>query len=203
MCANGMILAERLVRFSATISPTMPVEQIPWWLDRLTLAAFTLVGAGIGFAADRFKDWLDARAAKHAFLKAIRLELVALREQLEASLTEVDAGRSRFAANKVSPPQFAATFRTTVFSTQLGKLSDLSDPLIMALIKFYSDIPMLERIIELLNRKSGEAFKATTGVQQTTVIVEILSMAQILREQLSGFLRQIDRLLPKLPDENR
>ena len=196
-----MFLAERLVRFSATISPTMPVEQVPWWLDRLTLVAFTLVGAGIGFAAGRFRDWLDARATKHAFLKAIRLELVALREQLEASLTEVDAGRSRFAANKVSPPQFAATFRTTVFSTQLGKLSDLSDPLIMALIKFYSDIPMLERIIELLNRKS-EAFKAATGVQQTTVTAEILSTAQILSEQLSGFLRQIDRLLPRLPDES-
>lgn len=64
-----MISAERLVSLSATIPPTMqPVEQIPWWLNRLTMAAFTLVGAGIGFAADRFKDWLDARAARQAFL---------------------------------------------------------------------------------------------------------------------------------------
>ncbi len=179
-----------------------PLEQIPWWLDRLTMAAFTLVGAGIGFAAGRFKDWLDARAAKQAFLRAIRLELVALREQLEASLTEVNAGRVRYATNIGSPPQFAVTLRTTVFSTQLGKLKDLSDPLIMALVKFYSDVPRLERIIDLLNRKSGEAFKAATGDQQTAVAKDILSMVQVLSEDLSGFIRQVDRLLPRLPDDN-
>jgi hypothetical protein len=49
-----------------------------------------MFGATIGFLAGRFKDFLDARQVKKSFMKAIRLELASLKEQLSASLAEVN-----------------------------------------------------------------------------------------------------------------
>jgi hypothetical protein len=66
-----------------------PSGQIPWWLDHIGMPAFFLfVGAAFGFVAGRANDWLDARIAKKAFLKAICIELSTLRKHLDGTLKD-------------------------------------------------------------------------------------------------------------------
>lgn len=138
--------------------------------------------------------------AKRAFLKAIRLELAGLQEQLQASLREVNAGRRRFEADIGAPPQLAGTLRTTVFSTQLGKLRDVSDPLVIEIIRLYSDIPVLEQVLDLLNKQASE-YSKVQGVQRQILRDQILSATQVLIESLAGFLHRIRDLLSKLQAE--
>lgn len=175
-------------------------QQIPWWLDRFLIpVGFTLLGAVIGFAASQAKDWLDARRAKQAFLHAVGQELKALEEQLLASQKEVDEARQRYVEGSGMAPQFAATLRTTVFSSQLNKLRDLSEPIVMEVVKLYSDIGVLDRITELLNRQSTEAFKAASGYQQIAVASQIRSTLQALSGQLAAFSLRINEVRYKLP----
>jgi hypothetical protein len=124
------------------------LDQLPWWVDRLVNAGFAFVGATIGFAGGWYKDAIAARRAKTAFKIAIRYELEGLKSQLDEALFIVQDGRQRFERDPRSPPQFAVSLRNTVFSTQLGKLQDLNDPLILEITRFYSDLGMLSSGIE-------------------------------------------------------
>jgi len=70
---------------------TAPIQQqAPWWVERLLIpAVFLLLGSVIAFGASQLTAWMDRRRAKAGFLKAIRLELLGLEEQLKASLAEM------------------------------------------------------------------------------------------------------------------
>ncbi len=172
--------------------------QIPWWAERLLLPiVFTVVGAGLGFVLSRWNATLDARGAKKAFLAAIRLELSGLQKQLEASSDELQGSRSRFQNNQGSPPHIIGTTRNTVFSSQLGKLKDLADPLLMEIIELYSDLGVLEKGIEALNNCSQEYSDANV-VRQPEIRVQILSVCQALDVKLTEFLRRIRTLESKL-----
>jgi hypothetical protein len=62
-------------------------QPLHWWAERLVIPViFALVGAGIGFGVGQITAWLERRRTKRSFLRAIRLELMGLQEQLQASL---------------------------------------------------------------------------------------------------------------------
>ncbi len=58
--------------------------------------------------------------------------------------------------------------RNTVFTSQLGKLRDLDDPVIMDVIKLYSDLGTIEKILEAAN-EHGKIYNATTPDVQKPV----------------------------------
>ena len=177
--------------------------QTPWWVTSVLVPALLIVlGAGIAFLAGRLKDWLDARKAKQAFLKAIALELTDLQEQLGGSLEQLESALSSFRTNTAGPPHGALALPTTAFQAQLGKLRDVSDPLVMEVIQFYSGVPILERIVDMLNRREAEYLNAFLARRQV-LKEEILSLGEHLSEQLSEFRSRALDLLGKFPAQKR
>jgi hypothetical protein len=109
-------------------------------------AVFLLLGSVITFVTGQLATLRDRRRAKAVFLKAIRLELLRLDEQLRASLAEVEGSMERLKRGVAAPPQLVGTLRTTVFTSQLSTLSDLSDKTVIEVIRFYSDLPVLLQV---------------------------------------------------------
>jgi len=182
-------------------TPVLMAQPLPWWADRLVIpVVFALVGASIAFGTSQVTGWLDRRRAKRAFLRAIRLELLSLQEQLQASLDEVEASTERLRRNVAAPPQLVGTIRNTVFTSQLGKISDLSDPLVMEITKLYSDLPVLTQIIEVLNQHSRELPKDDGSAQLAQRIRGVLSIVTALSVKLKGFLAVISGLVARLPE---
>jgi hypothetical protein len=182
---------------------TPVAEPPPWWVDRLLIpVVFALVGAGIGFGVGQITNWLERHTAKRAFLRAIRLELLGLQDQLQASLNEVEASRERLQRNVAAPPHLVGTLRNTVFASQLGRISDLSDPLIIEIIKLYSDLPVLLQIIAALNEHSAELAKDDGSAQQAQRIKGVLSIVISLAVQFNGFLARIRGRMAKLPGDS-
>lgn len=157
---------------------------------------FTALGAGLAFLLGRWRDSLDARAAKKAFFAAIRMELLSMRDQIDASSDTIKTSMLRFRDHGI-PPQMTGTLRTAVFSSQLNKLKDLADPLLMEIVKFYSDIPVLEQTRQTLNDCS-RGYLDGSNTRQGLLFERITSVCQTLVEQLSSFRTQIEALEHKL-----
>src|SRR5690242_6210249 len=123
---------------------------------------------------------------------------MSLDQQLQASLYYVTESKARLENNQPGRwPQLVGTLRMTVFTTQLGTLKDLSDPLLMEIIKLYSDLPILQQMIERLNVEATPP--GDVGMQKLmSQQVRVLSVITALSVQLSGFLSQIHALFPKL-----
>jgi len=176
-------------------------QPLPWWIERLLIpAVFLLLGSVITFMVGQFTTWWNRRKAKFTFLRAVRLELLGLREQLEASLTEVEGSKQRLERGTPAPPQLVGTLRTTVFTSQLATVSDLSDETIIKVIQFYSDLPVILQMIETLNRNSAELSKDDGSAQQAQRVRGVLSIVITLGVSLAGFIKRIHDLVGKLPE---
>src|SRR5207245_7770678 len=81
-----------------------------------------------------------------------------------------------FQKGVAAPPHLVGTLRNTVFTSQLGKVSDLADERIVEIVKLYSDLPVLLQIIEGLNRKSSELDKDDGSAQQAQRVRIVLSV---------------------------
>lgn len=141
---------------------------------------------------------MERRRAKRAFLQAIRLELLGLEEQLKASLNEVDGSIERLQKKILTAPHLVGTLRNTVFTTKLGRLGDLSDPLIMEIVKLYSDVPVLLQIIESVNRQGPELSKDDGSAQQGQRISRMQSTVVVLAEQLRAYMGRTRHLVESL-----
>ncbi len=127
------------------------------WLRELILpVSFILVGAGLGFFLSQVSDWLKAKRDKKAFLRAIGMELDALRSQLEEWNREVKESLESVSGGSATGPQYSAVLQTTVFKSQLGKLRDVDDSLVAGVILFYSELGMLEQSVKIVNDTSAE-----------------------------------------------
>lgn len=115
----------------------------------------------------------------------------------------MEGSRERLQRNEPVPPHLVGTLRTTVFTSQLGKVSDLSDPLIFDIIKLYSDLLVLPQIIVALNQRSAELSKDEGIAQQAQRIKAILSVVISMSVQLSGFMARIRELVRRLPGDVR
>jgi len=178
--------------------------QIPWWLDHVGVPLiFLLVGASLGFAAGRLKDWLDARKVKKSFLKAIRVELLTLNEHLKGTLKDVAEVRDSLDKKVPKALHLATVFQTGVYTCQLGKLRDVSDPLVLETIRFYDQLSNLERVKNHAAARSFEltaSSKSTEGIQWEAPIVldYIYSLDEVIR-RISQLLSAAESLISKLP----
>ena len=175
-------------------------QQLPWWADHLVIPImFVLLGAGIGFGVGQLTGWLERRRTKRAFLRAIRLELQSLQEQLQATLDELEGSKERLQRGVPAPPEIIGAIRNTVFTSQLGRISDLSDPLIIDIVKLYSDLSILTQFVEVLNRHGRELSKDDGIAQQAQRTRRVLGDVTGLSLYLHGFLQRIEKLVAQLP----
>jgi hypothetical protein len=163
-------------------------------------AFFTLFGAALGFVASQVRDWWKAKRDKRAFLRAVGMELDALGAQLDGSLPDVKGAKERVEGKGRTGPQFALALRTSVFATQIGKLSDVDDPLLIDIVHFYSDLGTLERIIESVNETSVEYTRAEAfHGEKDNVRPRLVSSLIEFQNQISIFSKRLRQLRAKLP----
>jgi hypothetical protein len=134
-----------------------------WLREFLVPAFFTLFGAILGFVVGHVTDKWKASDAKESFLRAVGMELDALGNQLDGSIYEVQGAADRVAAGHDTGPQFSFAFRTSVFTSQIGKLQDVADPLLIEVVHFYSDFGTLESVLNATNEVSAEFTRAPSG----------------------------------------
>jgi hypothetical protein len=125
--------------------------QFSWLREVMVPAFFTVIGSALGFMAGQLRDGWKARHAKQSFLQAIGMELDALSVQLSGSLGVVKKTFEEVSSGNRTNSTFAMKWRTIVFTSQLGKLRDLGDPLLIEIVHFYSDLGMLDEICDEAN----------------------------------------------------
>jgi hypothetical protein len=91
------------------------------------------------------------------------------------------------------------TLRNTVFATQLGKLKDLDSPLILDVVKFYSDLMVLERMLEEQGKLSNELTKSVGSQSQAQLSSALMSVLTALQNKISGFIGRVQSLRRELP----
>jgi hypothetical protein len=164
-----------------------------------------VLGSGLSFLASQHlekqksrRDKQKAKQDKESFLRAIGMELDALSDQFDTTLQEVKGSIERIPGG--TGPQFAWSLRTSVFTSQIGKLGDVDDPLIIKVIHFYSDLGTLQHIFETTNDLGNEYSRASApSGQKESVRPRLLSTLRVLQEQLAAFGRRLRELRAKLP----
>jgi len=169
------------------------------WLPGFVIPIlFTLFGAAFGFFASQLRDDRNAKRAKQTFLRAIGMELDALHKQLDASLREVNDSTARLARG--AAPRFAGALRTIVFTSQLGKLRDVSDPLMIEIVHFYSDLGTLQQTFEIVNDIGVEYNRAhVPSGEKEAIRPQVISGIRVLQEKISEFAGRLGQLRAKLP----
>jgi hypothetical protein len=175
----------------------VPEQSFSWLREFVVPAFFTLLGSGIAFVFGHFYHDLKAKRAKDSFLVAVGMELDALDDQLDASLDQVKDAADRFRGGK--PPQFAPTFRTTIFTSQVGKLRDVDDPLLIEVAHFYSDFGTLERIFEGANHLGREFSNTVTlSAQRDAIGASLESALMALQVSIKEHAARLRELRAKL-----
>jgi hypothetical protein len=163
-----------------------------------------LLGAVVGFVAGQIKDWRDARRAKKSFLKAIRIELTTLRKHLEGTLkdvTEVLDGLRQKGTRKAL--HLSPKFQIGVYTSQLARLRDVSDSVILEIIRFYDQLTNLEIVKAHVTARSFE-LSALTGssddIERESPIAGdyVFSMEEVTR-RIKQLIPAADELIKKLP----
>jgi len=174
-------------------------DQFSWSHSVAVPAIFTTLGAVLGFAASQVRDELKARRDRNAFLRAIGMELDALSAQLAHSLREVTGSAERIKGGGIAP-QFAVTFRTSVFSSQLSKLREVDDPLLIKVIHFYSDLGSIQHLIEIVNNDAAE-YNGAEAFQGTKERIRPRVQSELFQLQvgLTGFTNRLIHLRAELP----
>jgi len=172
-----------------------PPQQVPWWVEHLAVPiVFVILGAALGFSFGRLKDWLDNRKRKNVFLRAIRVELLVIRRHLEGTLKDATEARGKLDQGTPEALHLATNFQTGIYSSQVGKLNDVFDPLVIEVVQFYDSLMNLEKI---KSRLTVVSFDLTTG---TTEADKIIAMAVHYRSTLDEVIRRINQLLPTSDD---
>src|SRR5262245_13137321 len=113
-------------------SPT-PQHEVQWWVPII----YTTFGAVLAFAFTRFQAWLDQQAARKSFLKAIRAELVMVNQHLQGTLKDASQNKEKFDSGNHTLLHLVTAFQTGIYDTQIGKLKNIADPLIIEIVQFY------------------------------------------------------------------
>lgn len=184
----------------ASLAMALVGNQFSWIQSFVIPILFTFFGAALGFVASQIRDDRNAKRAKQSFMHAVGMELDALGNQLDATFLEVTDSTARVTRSSGAGPHFAFKLRTSVFTSQLGKLRDVADPLMIEVIHFYSDLGTLERIFESVNDFGGEYNSASVSSgEKDSARARLASGLIVLKEQLSGFGKRLRGLRAKLP----
>ena len=165
--------------------------EIPWWLDHVAVPVIFLV---LGFVAGQIKDYFDSRRIKDAFLRSIRVELLTLHNHLEGTLKDVTEVRDNLSQSGVRKAlHLSTTFQTGVYTSQLGRLRDVSDSLVLEIISFYDQLSNLERVKAHVTARSFE-LAVLTGSNED--IERENPIACDYASSLEEVLRKINQLIP-------
>jgi len=182
--------------------PSIPPVPIPWWLDHLLVPiVFIFFGAILGFSFGRLKDWLDGRNVKEAFLRAVRVELSTIRGHLAGTLKDATEYKERLEKGDHNVLYLVTNFQTTVYTSQLGKLKDVSDPRVIEVLQFYDKLSNLERVKSHQTSASFDLTKLTEqDAQKEGPLINLYSsgLNEVIK-RIKELLPAADSLIAKLP----
>ncbi len=188
--------AENTLRTPCKINP-------PWWVSNLaTPAFFTSLGAALGFLFGEIKEWLQSRRSKKAFFTAIAVEVAALETALEETGQQAEDSLQRLMESG-QPPQLGLFWVTTVFDTQLGKLRDVADDLLLQTIETYAVVSRTKVIVAAVNQDSRDYINARAGNESAGAQSRLRSTLRVLGEQTPLAVLKVRALMQKLPDRKR
>jgi hypothetical protein len=173
---------------------------------RLLMLPATLVvlGAVLGFVAGQIKDYFDSRRVKKSFLKAIRIKVSTLRKHLEGTLRDVTEVLDDFRQKGVRKAlHLSPKFQTGVYSSQLARLRDVSDSLILDIIRFYDQLSNLEIVKAHVSARSFE-LSALTGSyegleKENPIASDYMSSLEEVNKRINQLIPAADTLISKLP----
>jgi hypothetical protein len=187
-----------IVGTSLTIT-TAPPQRVPSWVEHFAVPIlFVVFGAVLGFCFGRLKDWLDDRKRKKIFLRAVRVELSEVHRHLVGTLKDATDTRAKLDDGIPSALHLATTFQTGIYSSQVGRLNDVFDPLVIEVVQFYDRLMNLEKIKSRLTEVS---FDLTTGAamkEDATAMHYCDTLDEVIR-RINQLLPAVDALIRKLP----
>ena len=77
-------------------------------------------------------------------------------------------------------------------------MADLSDPLLIDIVRFYSDLPVLLQIIEAMNGQAQELHKDVGSAQQASRMARVLSAVIVLNDQFISYERRARTLIERI-----
>jgi hypothetical protein len=175
----------------------MQTQPPSWWVTYVAIPAlFTLFGLFLG----EFKDWWQWRRSKKAFFKAIAVEAEELKSALEQMGQLAESLEQRLLESGQAP-QLGLGWITSVFDTQLGKLRDVDDDLILQIIKTYAAVGRVRRNVEQLNEDSRDYVHAAAGREKSDAQNRLRSVLRVLKEEVASTLPKLQTLIQNLNKE--
>lgn len=182
-----------------------PSPEVPWWLDHVIVPViFTFFGALLGFSSGYVKELLDQRKTKTAFLRAVRAEVVTILGHLGGTLKDAMVVKERLEKGDHQTLHLVTKFHTAIYDSQLGKLKDVSDPVVIEIIRFYDKLSNLEIVKSHITLASFDLTKMTDSEEDA---VRAGPIAAFYRSGLDEVIKRLNELIPaaehiigKLPD---
>jgi hypothetical protein len=173
--------------------------QFSWLREVVVPVIFIFIGSVLGFIASQLRDYLKARQAKKSFLVAIGMELDTLQDHLSAWTLAAVAAKVRVTQHGFAP-KFSAALQTTVFTSQIGKLGDVDDKLVLEVIRFYSQLGIVQQSLQGIN-EAGDEYNRTDATHgaQYRLGIQLQSGLTVLEEQISSVSAKLGKLRGKLP----
>jgi hypothetical protein len=174
-----------------TTPPAASPAQVPLWLPIL----YTAFGAFLGFVLTRLKDWLDERKMQRRFFAAVRVELAQVNEHFEGTLRDATEYKEKLDKGERRALHLAAKFQRGVYDSQIGKLKDVSDPLVIEIVQFYDKLSNLELVKEHFTSVSFELTGLTEAEEDNPREGPLVNQ---YRSALNETIKRINELRPVL-----
>lgn len=138
-------------------------------------------------------------------MEAIRIELSTLRKHLEGTVKDVtevlDDFRQRGTRKAL---HLSPKFEIGVYTSQLARLRDVSDPVILQIIRFYDQLSNLEIVKARVASHSYELSALTRSsedIEREAPIASdyVGSLEEVIR-RINQLIPAADELIKKLPD---
>jgi hypothetical protein len=176
--------------FGMTTPPPASPAQPPWWSPIL----YTAFGAFLGFVLTRFKDWLDDRQLQKRFLIAVRVELAKIDKHLKGTLKDATECIEKLDKGQREALYLTTMFQRGIYDSQIGKLKDVSNPLVIEIVEFYDKLSNLERVKAHFTSVSFYL----TGLSDADVPHKQGPLEGQYRSALAEIIKRINELLPPL-----
>jgi hypothetical protein len=176
-------------------------QEVSWLREFVFPASFTIlgaiIGAALGFSAGQLRDSLKAKKSKKAFITAVSTELEVLEKQLTTMVTSTKES-SHELRNGAAGPVFVSRLQSGGYATQIGRLRDVDDLLILKVIHFYSDLSLLEPIIEGVNEMSSNYNRASGAAERNDTRLQLLASIQFTKEHCESTILELQKLRAEL-----
>jgi hypothetical protein len=145
---------------------------------------------------------LQSRRSKKAFLEAIAIEVGALKTALEQT-GQTAAVLEKRLRDSGHPPQLGLLWVTAVFDTQLGKLRDVADDLLLQTIETYAMVGRTKGIVAAVNEDSRIYVSTQPGNERAGAQARLRSDLLVLKEEADSTALKLQALMQKLPNRRK